>query len=68
LKPDYPMEQTNESYKALKKQRFNDIRQAEDFKNTDKSTPGLILIEDPPVNRKLLYNSCIGSSQVSDTS
>jgi hypothetical protein len=47
-------EQTNESYRALKSQ--NDKRQSAGKHGTENSGVALILIEDPPTNRKLLYN------------
>jgi len=57
------MEQTNESYKALKNKKQLENKQIGDgLLVKDPATANLILIEDLPVNRKLQYNSNLGSS------
>lgn len=48
------MEQTNESYRALKSQ--NDKRQSAGKQGSEHAGVALILIEDPPTNRRLQYN------------
>jgi len=57
------MEQTNESYKALKNKKQLENKQIGDgLLVKDPASANLILIEDLPVNRKLQYNSNLGSS------